>query len=156
MPIRPRTSRETNEPSVLDSLIATVPALRDMPRREVKALRQKPYSLSLEKVPDVLGEDERVKTLTCALSPSRGRGVLALTDRRLVLITERSGTCDWAIDDLGGVRGRPAKFTLPAAIYLDTTAGRLTIVVGDGPVWGPTFTRSVQRAHAAVHSARAA
>ncbi len=83
-------------------------------------LKQNPYSLSLEKVADILGEDEPVEMLTCALSASRGRGVLVLTARRLVLITERTGTCDWALDELDGVRGRSAKFTVPAAIYLDT------------------------------------
>lgn len=90
-------------------------------------LKQNPYSLSLEKVADILGEDEPVEMLTCALSAARGRGVLVLTARRLVLtarrlvlITARTGTCDWALDELDGVRGRSAKFTVPAAIYLDT------------------------------------
>jgi len=80
--------------------------------------------------------------------------VLALTDRRLVLITLRTGTCYWQLSGIERVRGRAAYFTSPAAIYLDTSTGTIVIalgdgpvaVMGDGPVWGPMFTEATRRA----------
>ncbi len=160
MPPKLSTFSKATNPCTLDVLLSTVPAMRQMPRREIKLLKRKHYSLCLEQLPVALDDDEKVETLTCALSSSRGRGVLALTDRRLVLITLRTGTCDWALSEIDSVRGRgrgrAAYFMSPAAIYLDTPTGTIVIalgdgpvvVTGDGPVWGPMFTEATRRAHA--------
>lgn len=156
MPAKPSPFSKATQPSTLDFLLSTVPALRLMPRREIKVLKRKHYSLCLEQLPGALGDDEKLETLSCAFSASRGRGVLVLTDRRLVLITLRTGTCDWPLSDIDSIRGRAAYFTAPAAIYLATPTGRTVIalgdgpdvVVGEGPVWGPTFTEATRRAHA--------
>jgi len=156
VPIKPQTLREPSQPSTFDLLLSTIPAMRQMPRREIKVLKREPYSLCLKQMGDVLHDDEPIETVTCAISASRGRGVLVMTDRRLVLITLRTGTCDWSLSELDGVRGRAAKFTLPAAIYLDTPGGTIVIVVGDGPVWGPQFTEAVRGAHARQPLAQAA
>jgi len=138
MPPRLSTFSKATNPCTLDVLLSTVPAMRQMPRREIKLLKRKHYSLCLEQLPVALDDDEKVETLTCALSSSRGRGVLALTDRRLVLITLRTGTCDWALSEIDSVRGRGR-----AAYFMSPV-----VVTGDGPVWGPMFTEATRRAHA--------
>ncbi len=143
-------------PSPLDQLLATVPHLQQMPRREIKALRHDPYSEALELLVEELGEDEAIATLTCATSASRGRGVLALTPTRLVLFTLRRGLFEWSLSEIEGVSGRPARFTMPAAIYLEVSGARAAVVVGAGRVWGPLFTAEVSaavtRVAAGLHS----
>jgi len=148
---KPSTPSRT---STFDILPTTIPALRQMSRREIKVFQQRPYSLCLKQLAAVLDDDEQVETVTCALSTSCGPGVLVLTDRRLVLvtlittITTRTGIRDWSLSGIDSARGRPVKLTLPAATYLDTPTGTLVIAVGDGPVWGPMFTQAVRRAPA--------
>ncbi len=130
--------------ALLTSLIATVPHLQRMPRKERKALRREHYRLCLEQVIAALEEHEQIETLACAISASRGRGVLVLTDRRLVLCTTRCGLSEWELSTIGAVGCRPANFTMPSAIYLDVEEATHTVVVGAGLVgagrkWGPVF-----------------
>jgi hypothetical protein len=128
----------------LEMLLATVPRLRELPRREIRALRHDPYRTCLAQLDDALAGGERLETLTCATSASRGRGVLALTDSRLVLATIGDGFTSWRLADIDSVQSRPANFTMPAAIYIDTGGTSLAIVVGAGRKWGPRFTEAVR------------
>jgi hypothetical protein len=156
MPTSLNGSTAPDPTRALSLLLATVPALRQMKRRELKVLKREPFSLCLEQIANALDDDEQTQSVTSAVSASRGRGVLVLTDRRLILITMRSGICDWQLSGIDNVRGRVASFTMPAAIFLDTPTGTSVIVVGDGPVWGPIFTEAVRRSHARQPVAKAA
>lgn len=104
---------------VLDSFDVRVrDALTLLSGKERRAMTRAPFRVSLESITDELGSDESVQALTCAISSSLGRGVLALTDRRLVFCCTRSGAASWGLGEIRAVDGRSARFTLSAAITL--------------------------------------
>lgn len=129
----------------LKAFLSTIPELHEMPRGEIRALKQKSYRDCLARLRDSLA-GERLHTLTCATSASKGRGVLALTDARLVLHTERTGCTEWLLCDIESVRIRFAKFTYPAAIYLQSGPATDVLLVGIGRTWGPVFGDLVRNA----------
>ncbi|HSP37112.1 MAG TPA: hypothetical protein VLR26_05115 [Frankiaceae bacterium] len=131
----------------ITALVATTPRLQRMPRKEIRALGRDPFSSCLEELVDALESAEQIESLTCATSASRGRGVLALTGSRLLLCTKRTGLSEWRLAAVDSVRGRPANFTLPPAIYLDADDRMHVVLVGAGRRWGPVFTEDVRVAH---------
>ncbi len=71
MPPRLSAVSKATKSCTLGFLLSTVPAMRQMPRREINLLKRKHDSLCLEQLPVALDDEEKVETLTRALSSSR-------------------------------------------------------------------------------------
>jgi hypothetical protein len=121
-------------------------AVDGLPGKERRAMMQSRYRSCVDSVVDELGPDEQVRAISCAQSPKLGRGVLALTDDRLVFCCTRSGSASWPLSDVRAVEGRRAAFTLPSAITLHTVRERLVFTLGVGRRYGPTFVAAVEAA----------
>lgn len=109
-------------------------------------MMQSRYRSCLDSLVEELGSEETVRNLSCAQSPSLGRGVLALTEDRLVFCCTRSGSASWLLEDVRAVEGRRAAFTLPAAITVHTAQKRMVFTLGVGRRYGPTFVAAVEAA----------
>ena len=126
-------------------------AVDGLPGKERRAMMQSRYRSCVDSMVDELGTEEQVRVISCAQSPKLGRGVLALTDDRLVFCCTRSGTASWALDDIRSVEGRRGAFTLPSAITLHTDDERFIFTLGVGRRYGPTFVAAVEAAVPAAH-----
>jgi hypothetical protein len=131
----------------MDDLDARVRSAVDgLPGKERRAMMQSRYRSCVDSMVDELGPDEQVRAISCAQSPKLGRGVLALTDDRIVFCCTRSGSASWSLDVVRAVEGRRGAFTLPSAITLHTVRERLVFTLGVGRRYGPTFVAAVEAA----------
>lgn len=130
-------------------------ALHRLPAKERRALTHAPFRSCLDSLVEELGEDENVSAISCAVNASFGRGVLALTESRLVFCCTRNGAASWPLGDVDGVDGRTRSFTLPAAITLHLEDRDRIFTLGAGRRYGPEFIAAVQDALAAAPKAAA-
>jgi hypothetical protein len=121
-------------------------AVDGLPGKERRAMMQSRYRSCVDTMVDELGATEQVRSISCAQSPKLGRGVLALTDDRLVFCCTRSGSASWSLSEIRAVEGRRGAFTLPSAITLHTADERLVFTLGVGRRYGPTFVAAVEAA----------
>ena len=121
-------------------------ALHDLPGKERRAVTHAPYRSCLDALLDQLDDTETVTAISCATNASFGRGVLALTDDRLVFCCTKSGAASWALDEINGVDGRKRMFTLPAAITLHLEQRDRIFTLGAGRRYGPQFISAVESA----------
>ncbi len=135
----------------LDARVTDV--VHDLPGKERRAVTHAPYRSCLDALVEELHEGETVRAISCATNASFGRGVLALTDGRLVFCCTKSGAASWALDEIDGVDGRKRMFTLPAAITLHLEERDRIFTLGAGRRYGPQFVSAVE---AALDSPKAA
>src|ERR1700710_2428057 len=121
-------------------------ALVALPHKVNRALTHQPYRPCLESLVDELHENETVRALSCGVSSSLGRGVIALTDDRLIFCCSRSGATSWTRDEVQAVDGRPGRFTLDPAIYLYLGERRMVFALGVGRSNAPRFVGMVRDA----------
>jgi hypothetical protein len=120
--------------------------LTDLPGKERRAVTHAPYRSCLDALLEELDDDETVRAISCATNASFGRGVLALTESRLVFCCTKSGAASWSLDEIDGVDGRIRSFTLPAAITLHLENRDRIFTLGAGRRYGPQFISAVESA----------
>jgi hypothetical protein len=119
-------------------------ALDALPGKERRRLLHAPFRASLDSLFDELGEHEVVRATSGAISASLGRGVLALTDERLVFCCTRSGAKSWPLSDVADVDIRRGAFTLPSALTLHLPSTRLVFALTGGRSAAAAFCEAVQ------------
>lgn len=119
-------------------------ALNELPGKERRHLLHAPFRASLDSLLDEIGEHETVRALSGAVSSSLGRGVLALTDDRVVFCCTRSGSRTWDLSEITDVDVRRGSFTLPSALTLHFETERLVFALTGGRAAAAAFCEAVQ------------
>lgn len=119
-------------------------ALQALPGKERRHLLHAPFRASLDSLLEGLGEAEDVKAISGAVNSAMGRGVLALTDERLVFCCTRSGSKSWPLSEIADVDTRRGSFTLPSALTLHLDTERLVFALTGGRRAAIAFCEAVQ------------
>src|SRR5690349_19127202 len=132
-------------------------ALDALPKKERRHLLHAPFRSSLDALVEQLDGGETVRAMSGAVNSHLGRGVLALTDDRLVFCCPRTGPASWSLAEIKDVETRRGSFTLPSALTLHLESERLVFALNGGKAAATAFCEAVRsgREHALSTTATA-